>query len=336
MSQRISTLDRSMFTPGGPTQPGLPDGCVGSYPNVSACRLLNWYTDEEDPCRPDVVPIPSQTVHIVDELNFCINLPDTDSIFLQNNFYNQGRYPRFFEGEGFNRAHCIGNPLPPGAKRMPEGALRSAHVLRNYTVNGRRYMQVHGYLDCEALKFNCTMSAPEAYDDGGQSDNAPFRSCGKSPYSGVYTQAMGSATFGQYVQQTGNNIFCMRVCEGDESGLSEGPCSVLNDTVGCEGTMGMRFGPITEELFTFQDVAGGPTRTTTLSLPPLITTGSANGRYSKNDGGSGGSTDGDGDGDGTGTSGSSSGTKSEGQGSGAVAMATVGILSIVGSIFALL
>ncbi|KAJ3027649.1 UNVERIFIED_CONTAM: hypothetical protein HDU68_003407 [Siphonaria sp. JEL0065] len=268
-----AVLVSAQFDPNGPTQTGpygsLPQGCVGSFPNITLCHEKNWWLGENpvDPCAPPKPwPVPGQLVYIKDETNFCINLPDPDSIFLQNNYYNQGKYPTIVQAEGFVRSFCMGDYSPPGSLKLPWGGVRAAHVVKNFTDSKNTYMQVHGYLDCDLLKINCSMSAPGAYDDGGQYDNARFLNCGKEPYSGVDT---GPAGLGHvdYVEQAGDGMFCMRTCStfDPKSGISNCPWS--KDTVGCFGTMGVSF----KDGFTYSDASTGVVTTASVSLPPLPT-----------------------------------------------------------------
>ncbi len=87
---------------------------------------------------------------------------------------------------------------------MPAGGIRSAHVIKGASKSGKRYIQISGTMDCEALGINCTSSAPGAYDDGGQYDNVPFINCGKEPYSGV--DASRHPGWPDYVEQAGNGM----------------------------------------------------------------------------------------------------------------------------------
>ncbi|KAI9344950.1 hypothetical protein BDR26DRAFT_1005778 [Obelidium mucronatum] len=253
----------------GPTQPGLPAGCVGSFPNITMCREKNWYLglDNPDRCKPlsATFPVVGEQVYIKDPVNFCINLPNPDSIFLQNNYYKKGLLPSIVEAEGFVRSFCMGDYLPPGSLRLPAGAIRSSHVVKNFTVTGDRYIQIHGLMDCAALNINCTQSFPGAYDDGGQYDNGPFITCGKEPYSGVDNSTSGNPGFENYVEMAGDGQFCMRVC--DPGPLNQGACDVTHDTEGCMKFMNVSF----TEGFTYKDVATGAMTTFTVSLPPLAT-----------------------------------------------------------------
>ncbi|KAJ3021659.1 UNVERIFIED_CONTAM: hypothetical protein HDU68_009522 [Siphonaria sp. JEL0065] len=222
----------SQRTVGGLTQPGLPAGCVGSFPDIPSCVANNWYISTPDPCYPlDGVPRPGEQVYIKDEKNFCINLPNPDSIFLKNNFYNNGIKPSVVQAEGFVRAFCTGDYVTPGALRLPAGAILSAHVVKNFTTTGSNYIQIHGRMDCGVLGINCDGSSPGAYDDGGQYDNGGFSSCGKEPYSGVDASASGNSGFKEYVEMAGDGIFCMRVCEAGTM-VPGGVCDVTHDTEG--------------------------------------------------------------------------------------------------------
>ncbi|KAI8610358.1 hypothetical protein BC830DRAFT_749264 [Chytriomyces sp. MP71] len=154
----------AQYLPGGPTQPGLPDGCLGSFPDIKGCAAAGWSIPDNDPCKPSQIPLPGQQVSIIDATNFCLNLPDPQSIFLQNLFYNQSQLPTFVQAEGYVRARCMGDYVAPNALPMPSGAIRNAHV-KKYA----NYIQIHGLMDCAAMNINCTQSAPGAYDDGGQS-----------------------------------------------------------------------------------------------------------------------------------------------------------------------
>ncbi|KAI8610357.1 hypothetical protein BC830DRAFT_1146187 [Chytriomyces sp. MP71] len=74
----------AQFTPGGQTEPGLPPGCAGSFPNLTLCAQLNYYLgDIKDQCAPPgPYPVSGQQVYIKDPTNFCLNLPKPESIFL--------------------------------------------------------------------------------------------------------------------------------------------------------------------------------------------------------------------------------------------------------------
>ncbi|KAJ3339828.1 hypothetical protein HDU91_000933, partial [Kappamyces sp. JEL0680] len=147
---------------------------------------------------------------IQDQYNFCIGLPDPASPVLQNEYYKQGRLPTIVQGEGRTdgvtqgnmQVYCVGSYLPPGALPMPAGAITAAHVIKNKSPNGKLYYEVSGYFDCGKAGVSCQSSTPGAGDDGGQYDTAPFRFCGKEPYSG--TDAAKHPTMPNYVQQAGD------------------------------------------------------------------------------------------------------------------------------------
>ncbi|KAJ3022512.1 UNVERIFIED_CONTAM: hypothetical protein HDU68_009064 [Siphonaria sp. JEL0065] len=258
-----ASVVNAQFDPNGPTQPGLPTGCVGSFPNTTICSQLNWHIPTADPCAPlDGIPRPGQQVYIKDQQNFCLALPDPNSIFLQNNYYLNNKLPTIVQAEGFIHSFCVGDYKPPGASAMPKYGIRSAHVVKNYTVAGSRYLQIHGKMDCGLLNVNCTQSFPGAYDDGGQYDDGPFVSCGKEPYSG--TDASVHPGFPHYVEQAGDGLFCMRICEAG-SEVVGGPCDLTHDTDGCEKFMKVSF----TEGFTYTDVSTGVTTTMDVFIPPL-------------------------------------------------------------------
>ncbi|KAI9335304.1 hypothetical protein BDR26DRAFT_866076, partial [Obelidium mucronatum] len=221
-------------------------------PDLKRCEAQNWYIPEADPCYPSVVPLPGQQVYIKDHL--------------QNNFYNVSKLPTVVQAEGYVQSFCMGDYLTPGALPLPKYGIRSAHVVKNFVAPGGMYMQIHGTLDCKVLNINCTQSAPGVYDDGGQYDNAPFKSCGKEPYSGVDSSAKGNPGFVNYVEMAGNSNFCMRVCEAGTM-VPGGPCDVTQDTVGCEKFMQVQF----REGFSYTDMATGAVTTTSIYLPPLTT-----------------------------------------------------------------
>ncbi|KAI8837705.1 hypothetical protein BJ741DRAFT_603064 [Chytriomyces cf. hyalinus JEL632] len=267
----VASIASAQFQLGGPTQPGLPPGCLGSFPDIKKCAASNWFLTEADPCYP-VAPIPldGQKVYVKDATNFCINLPDPDSIFLQENFYKVGANPTFVQSEGYVRSFCMGDYLPPGAKRMPQFGLRSVRVVKNFTAVGSMYMQVSGVMDCKTLNINCTQSAPGLYDDGGQYDNVGFSTCGKEPYSGVDNTDRGNPGFVNYLEMGGNGVFCMRVCEAGTMGPG-GVCDVTRDTAGCQDVMAVSFTD-PDGAFIYQDSPTAVATTQYLSLPPLPTT----------------------------------------------------------------
>ncbi|KAJ3065197.1 hypothetical protein HDU98_011417 [Podochytrium sp. JEL0797] len=257
------TAVNAQIDPNGATQPGLPKGCVGSFPNTTLCSLNGWRMEGPDPCAPlTTIPMPGQQVYIQDEQNFCINLPNPNSIFLQNNYYNRSLLPTVVQAEGFVQSFCVGSYLPPGASPMVPFGVRSAHVVKNFTVPGQNYIQIHGQMDCNLLNINCTQSSPGAYDDGGQYDDGAYVSCGKEPYSG--TDASKHAGFPHSVEMAGNGEYCMRICQSGAQGTGL-PCSLVEDTAGCMKFMGVSFTPG----FSYTDASTGVTTTVSVSLPPI-------------------------------------------------------------------
>ncbi|KAJ3209450.1 hypothetical protein HDU82_000758 [Entophlyctis luteolus] len=153
---------------------------------------------------------------------------------------------------------------------MPPYAIRSAHVLKNLSTKGSMYIQIHGTMDCDILRINCTQSSPGAYDDGGQYDNGPYESCGKEPYSGVDNSSSGNTGFQNYVEQAGDGIFCMRVCEPGTM-IPGGVCDVTHDTIGCSAFMGVTF----TDGFTYTDMSTGEVSSAFVSFPSPTTTTSS-------------------------------------------------------------
>jgi hypothetical protein len=97
-------------------------------------------------------------------------------------------------------------------------------------------------------------------DVGGQYDAVSVRNCGKEPFSGVDPSRHPGMI--EYVEQAGNGLFCMRICEAGQQ--LEDPCNVKNDTAGCHATMGVVF----REGFSLTDRITGESRTYSISLPP--------------------------------------------------------------------
>ena len=218
--------------------------------------------DSVDTCAPaGPYPVVGQQVYIQDPQNFCFLLPDPNNPKLKNDFYSQGKVPSIVQGEGYVQSFCLGNYLTPGAMKMPQAAIRSAHVVKGVYPNGKKYWEISGTMDCGLLNINCQGSTPTAYDDGGQYDSVGHRQCGKEPYSGVDNAKHPGMI--DYVEQAGNGLFCMRVCEAGQQ-LND-PCNVKNDTAGCTATMGVRF----RDGFSFTDLTTGQTTTLSVSLPPL-------------------------------------------------------------------
>ncbi|KAJ3408910.1 hypothetical protein HDV05_004681 [Chytridiales sp. JEL 0842] len=239
---------------------------VAPPPNATVCEQLNWdLGDAPDPnAPPGPYPVSGQQVYIQDPLNFCLILPSKTDPTLKSIFYDQGKFPTIVAGEGYVQSYCMGDYLTPGAVKIAPGGIRAAHVRKDFTRSGKRYWEITGRLDCDALQIDCVGSGVGVYDDGGQYDNVPYRNCGKEPYSGVDASKHPGLTY--YNEQAGNGIFCMRVCEGGNQ-LGD-PCNVKNDTAGCVATMGM----VDREGFSFLDMETGESRTFSVSLPPLKTT----------------------------------------------------------------
>ncbi|KAJ3068783.1 hypothetical protein HDU98_008103 [Podochytrium sp. JEL0797] len=268
----VASLTAAQYVPGGPTQPGLPAGCLGSYPDIQQCDATNWHITTPDPCKPSSVPMPGQQVYIHDQNNFCINLPNPNSILMQQMYYNQGVFPTVVQAEGYVQSFCVGSYLPPGALPMAPNAIQSAHVKQVVDPVYGLYYQVHGTMDCGALNINCESSSPGAYDDGGQYDNGPYVSCGKEPYSGVDASAYGNQNFQDYVEMAGDGIFCMRVCQAGAMTVG-GPCDVTHDTAGCQAFMKVDFTPG----FTFTDSNGVVTTSGSSNPNPPVPTAAPGG-----------------------------------------------------------
>lgn len=108
---------------------------------------------------------------IQDAANFCLNLPNPNSPYLKSQVYAGGLLPTILQGEGYAQSFCMGSITTPGSLPMPAGGVRSAHVIKGASKNGKRYIQISGTFDCDALQINCTASAPGAFDG-----MIPFRS----------------------------------------------------------------------------------------------------------------------------------------------------------------
>ncbi|KAI9347289.1 hypothetical protein BDR26DRAFT_1004918 [Obelidium mucronatum] len=226
---------------------------VQAFPVISECVAANWDLGPNSDPHPGLI-LPNQLVYIQDPENFCINLPDWNDPYLHAYYYSHADvFPTVVAAEGYVASFCVGKKPNDQVMTMPSNGILSAHVLRNFTVPGKRYMQIWGKMNCSELKINCTPSAPDVYDDGGQYDSVRFRNCGKEPYSGVDPVLQGS-TFINYVEQAGDGIYCMRVCEG---GTEDGdPCNAKLDTAGCSVTMNIRPEDLYADGFTFIDVTG--------------------------------------------------------------------------------
>ncbi|KAJ3064875.1 hypothetical protein HDU98_011758 [Podochytrium sp. JEL0797] len=213
------------------------ESVVDLYPNTTLCEQMNWDLGEGSDPYDGPIPANGQQVYIKDEYNFCIMLPNPDSPTLQQLYYSQNLLPSIVQAEGFAHAFCIGSHTSPGARSLTPNGIISAHVIERFDrPEGQRYIQIHGLLDCNALQINCTASSPTAFDDGGQYDGVPYRNCGKEPHSGVDTSSL-VASFDKYIEQAGDGIFCMRICEG---GMQPGdPCDATKDALGCKATFGI-------------------------------------------------------------------------------------------------
>jgi hypothetical protein len=169
-----------------------PNCASFTFPDEKVCVATNWNLPGEDPCRPSKIPVDKQQVYIKDAVNFCINLPNQETAPRSN-----GVEPSILDGEGYVQAYCMGE-LSPGALQLPKGGVRSAHVTVNQ-LNGKKYYQIYGKLDCKALNINCQGPAENPYGDGGQYDTVEWKRCGKEPYSGVYAKM--NAGLPDYVEQ---------------------------------------------------------------------------------------------------------------------------------------
>ncbi|KAI8613814.1 hypothetical protein BC830DRAFT_1130379 [Chytriomyces sp. MP71] len=232
-----------------------------STPSSSPCHGDNWdrgvnALDPDAPPKP--WPVAGQLVYIQDPNNYCINLPDPKDSYLIENWWSKGVNPTFVQAEGHVRSHCVGT-LAPGALPMPPGAVKSLHIRKNQSLNGKAYHQLSGSLDCQILNMTCTG------DNGGQYDSVPYRNCGKEPYSGVDTTQ--NPGFADYVEIGGDGIVCMRACV---SGQVDGdPCSAKGDTKGCgvltQGTDDYGDG------FTMIDGSGSPVSFSINTVSPIKT-----------------------------------------------------------------
>ncbi|KAJ1568705.1 hypothetical protein HK405_014818 [Cladochytrium tenue] len=270
----------------------LPANCTSSFPDPRIC-YGSYYNGGTDPCKPtkntvtghNGTIINNQMVYIKDPTNFCINLPNPDSPYLQEWYYNVGKYPTIVQAEGFVRSYCTGDYIPTNAKTLPDGGVRSAHVVVNFTTEGARYIQISGILECDVLNVNCTQSSAGAYDDGGQYDSSTYSQCGKEPYSGPDPSSPNSltpySTFYNYVEKAGDGIYCMRICEGPDSSYNYGdktsaaamtyaPCDSSADTYGCTF-----WNANTGDGFDYIDVVAGTTTTFSVSLPSITSSSAA-------------------------------------------------------------
>jgi hypothetical protein len=209
----------------------IQPNCADRFPDLEECKRKNWDLGNiTDPCRPKKLPEIGQQVYIQDPLNFCINLPDPDSEHLKKTIYSKGLKPTILQGEGYVRSFCMGSYLSPGSLNINPKGIKSAHVIIN-EYNGKKYIEISGKMDCKELGISCRNKPP--FDDGGQYDSVSYRHCGKEPYSGV--DKSKNPKLESYVEQAGNGIFCMRVCEYG-LGLDD-PCNAKFDELGCHATM---------------------------------------------------------------------------------------------------
>ncbi|KAJ2993598.1 hypothetical protein HDV02_002228 [Globomyces sp. JEL0801] len=251
--------------------PTYPPACNGNptFPDTKLCVERNWDlgANAVDPCAPigETYPVAGEQVYLQDPVNFCLLLPNPNSPLLKDLFYSKGLLPKIVQAEGYVQSYCMGDYKTPGALSMAEFGIRSAYVTHDIK-NGKEYYQIEGRMDCGRLGVNCT-HPPGIYDDGGQYDAVSYRYCGKEPYSGVDTRKQGSK-FVEYVEQAGNGLYCMRICEKGQQ-LTD-PCNVKSDELGCEVTMGATF----PEGFTLNDRITGEKKTWSVALPPLTTTAS--------------------------------------------------------------
>ena len=234
-----------------------PNCASFNFPDEKVCVATNWNLPGKDPCRPLKIPVDKQQVYIKDAVNFCINLPNQETAPRSN-----GVNPSILDGEGYVQAYCMGQ-LSPGALQLPKGGVISAHVSLNQ-LDGKKYYQIYGKLDCDVLNINCQGPPEDPYGDGGQYDTVEWKRCGKEPYSGVYEKMNPGMT--DYNQQcilifnlAGAGIYCMRVCE---AGLEKGdPCNPKMDTAGCYDTMGITSSEMEAPGFDYVNNITGETKT---------------------------------------------------------------------------
>ncbi|KAJ3284291.1 hypothetical protein HDU79_008309 [Rhizoclosmatium sp. JEL0117] len=258
-------------------EPGLPAGCVGSYPDPLYCSDKGgWFNPNPDKCFPlDGNPRPSEKVYIQDESNFCLNLPNRNSVYLNQAYYSQGRKPTIVDAEGYVQSYCVGG-VPPGALPMPAGAIQAAHVIKNFTIPGQRYMQIWGYLNCDPLNIECAGTAADPFYGAGQYDSGAFEHCGKEPYSGVNQDK--NPGFSVYYMKAGSvgdrPGFCMRVCEGDHGvGM---PCDISSPGQDVKGCATVMPGLVFNEGFSFMDVANQVVTTVTKDVPTTTLASTSN------------------------------------------------------------
>ncbi|KAI8608154.1 hypothetical protein BC830DRAFT_1156511 [Chytriomyces sp. MP71] len=189
-------------------------------PTFLTLTLLIRHAFSQDCGGVQTNPASGQQVYIKDANNFCIMLPAP----------SLGKVG-IAAAEGLQlQSFCVGSHLPPGSVQFPDGAIASAHVIRDYGNPNDSFFQITGTLSCDTANLDCNA-------EGGQYDNMP---CGSAPSSGVDKDAVPgpspSTPLQSYVSILGgSNQFCMRVCSG---GLNIGDaCNAHFDTGGCSGIM---------------------------------------------------------------------------------------------------
>ncbi|KAJ3391650.1 hypothetical protein HDU84_005600 [Entophlyctis sp. JEL0112] len=266
----------------------LPTCCVGSYPNLTYCQANNWYVSTADPCKPSTVPLPNQMVYIKDEVNFCINLPNPNSTVLKNNYYLKGLLPTIVQAEGYVQSYCYGSYLPTASLPLPAGAIRSAHVLKNTTVSGLGYYQIHGVMDCDILQINCTQSYPGASVlqkmtmahilpaeknlilelIPRQMETQAILITSNRLETALSACAFAKARLKDQVNTFTDNFQLFIVLTECDPGL---PCDLTQDTAGCIKFMGVSF----TDGFTYTDASTGAVSSTQVSLASLTSAATA-------------------------------------------------------------
>ncbi|KAJ3202567.1 hypothetical protein HDU83_000437 [Entophlyctis luteolus] len=122
-------------------------------------------------------------------------------------------------------------------------------------------------MDCAAAGVDCTTGT------GGQYDDVKYVHCGKEPYSGVSALQTGDGSYVHYVQQTGDGIFCIRICAGDQG--TGDSCNAKLDSAGCYVTMNYTDQDMTGFSYADHDVNDGartPFTPSWYSSAPLVIT----------------------------------------------------------------
>ncbi|KAI8608692.1 hypothetical protein BC830DRAFT_1154259 [Chytriomyces sp. MP71] len=107
-------------------------------------------------------------VYIHDPNNYCLNMPNPKDPYLIENYWSRRINPTFVDAEGHVQAFCVGE-LTPGGLPFPPGAVKSLHIRKNQSFNGKAYHQITGTIDCAIMNMTCSG------DDGGQYDSVPYR-----------------------------------------------------------------------------------------------------------------------------------------------------------------